>query len=250
MGGRWSRARRWRGEAAAASGTWAQRGAGCFLDILPLTEGAPVERRRVRAAPAPFLPATPTAGAADGPLRPRGPPTVHWPDREGLGSGSGGSPPRWPQGARAGGHGGLAPGHRLGAGAVLGAGFQRVGAHAEPRPPTTTPQPLPPGVLSVWGAPRDFPFDAPPGALRSRHGSYCPRSPILSLPLSLLPKTQSLDPSPQPVSFPGTGHFPHLSKIRLCDLFPRPPQKATRRRHLHPAPPRPRSRPASAHHRR
>lgn len=75
---------------AVAAGTWAQSGAGCFLDILPLTEGAPVERCRVGAAPAPFLPATPTAGAADGPLRPRRPPTVHWPDREGLGSGSGG----------------------------------------------------------------------------------------------------------------------------------------------------------------
>lgn len=75
---------------AAAAGTWAQGGAGCFLDILPLTEGTPVERRRVGAAPAPFLPAAPTAGAADGPLGPRRPPTVHWPDREGLGSGSGG----------------------------------------------------------------------------------------------------------------------------------------------------------------
>lgn len=75
---------------AVAAGTWAQSGAGCFLDILPLTEGAPVERCRVGAAPAPFLPATPTAGAADGPLRPRGPAPVHWPDREGLGSGSGG----------------------------------------------------------------------------------------------------------------------------------------------------------------
>lgn len=74
----------------AAAGTWAQGGAGCFLDILPLTEGTPVERRRVGAAPAPFLPAAPTAGAADGPLGPRRPPTVHWPDREGLGSGSGG----------------------------------------------------------------------------------------------------------------------------------------------------------------
>lgn len=75
---------------AAAAGTWAQGGAGCFLDILPLTEGTPVERRRVGAAPAPFLPAAPTAGAADGPFGPRRPPTVHWPDREGLGSGSGG----------------------------------------------------------------------------------------------------------------------------------------------------------------
>lgn len=75
---------------AVAAGTWAQSGAGCFLDILPLTEGAPVERCRVGAAPAPFLPAAPTAGAADGPLSPRRPPTVHWPDREGLGSGSGG----------------------------------------------------------------------------------------------------------------------------------------------------------------
>lgn len=75
---------------AVAAGTWAQSGAGCFLDILPLTEGAPVERCRVGAAPAPFLPATPTAGAADRPLSPRRPPTVHWPDREGLGSGSGG----------------------------------------------------------------------------------------------------------------------------------------------------------------
>lgn len=74
---------------AVAAGTWAQSGAGCFLDILPLTEGAPVERCRVGAAPAPFLPATPTAGAADGPLSPRRPPTVHWADREGLGSGSG-----------------------------------------------------------------------------------------------------------------------------------------------------------------
>lgn len=73
---------------AAAAGTWAQGGAGCFLDILPLTEGASVERRRVGAAPAPFLPAAPTAGAADRPLGPRRPPTVHWPDREGLGSGS------------------------------------------------------------------------------------------------------------------------------------------------------------------
>lgn len=75
---------------AVGAGTWAQGGAGCFLDILPLTEGAPVERRRVGAAPAPFLPAAPTAGTADGPLGPRRPPTVHWPDREGLGSGSGG----------------------------------------------------------------------------------------------------------------------------------------------------------------
>lgn len=75
----------------AASGTWAQGGAGCFLDILPLTEGAPVERRRVGAAPAPFLPAAPTAGAADRPLSPRRPPTVHWPDREGLGQGAGAS---------------------------------------------------------------------------------------------------------------------------------------------------------------
>lgn len=84
---------------AAATGTWAQGGAGCFLDILPLTEGAPVERCRVGAAPAPFLPAAPTAGAAHGPLSPRRPPTVHWPDREGLGSGSGGLPQtRWPRG--------------------------------------------------------------------------------------------------------------------------------------------------------
>ena len=82
----------------AAAGTWAQGGAGCFLDILPLTEGAPVERRRVGAAPAPFLPAAPTAGAADRPLSPRRPPTVHWPDREGLGQGAGASFP----GARAG----------------------------------------------------------------------------------------------------------------------------------------------------
>lgn len=84
---------------AAATGTWAQGGAGCFLDILPLTEGTPVERRRVGAAPAPFLPAAPTAGAADGPLGPRRPPTVHWPDREGPGSGSGGLPQtHWPRG--------------------------------------------------------------------------------------------------------------------------------------------------------
>lgn len=74
---------------AAAAGTWAQGGAGCFLDILPLTEGTPVERRRVGAAPAPFLPAAPTGGTADGPLGPRRPPTVHWPDREGLGQGAG-----------------------------------------------------------------------------------------------------------------------------------------------------------------
>lgn len=89
---------------AAATGTWAQGGAGCFLDILPLTEGAPVERCRVGAAPAPFLPAAPTAGAADGPLRPRRPPTVHWPDREGLGSGSGGFLRHAGSGAEAGGH--------------------------------------------------------------------------------------------------------------------------------------------------
>lgn len=76
---------------AAATGTWAQGGAGCFLDILPLTEGTPVERRRVGAAPAPFLPAAPTGGTADGPLGPRRPPTVHWPDREGLGQGAGAS---------------------------------------------------------------------------------------------------------------------------------------------------------------
>lgn len=153
---------------AAAAGTWAQGGAGCFLDILPLTEGAPVERRRVGAAPAPFLPAAPTAGAADGPLGPRRPPTVHWPDREGLGSGSGGFLRHAGPGTRAGGPEGkprrgghtvpTAPSFHLQVLRTLG---QPVLTCSSQAPPAQTPAfrgatPASPPSACSWGCPEHY----------------------------------------------------------------------------------------------
>lgn len=58
-------------------GTWAQGGAGTFLQALAFAGGPAVEGRRVGAAPAPLLPAAAAGGAAGRPLCPRRPATVH-----------------------------------------------------------------------------------------------------------------------------------------------------------------------------
>lgn len=57
--------------------TWAERGAGYFLEGLPIAEGAAIEWGGVGARPGALLPAPATAVVARRPLRPGGPATIH-----------------------------------------------------------------------------------------------------------------------------------------------------------------------------
>lgn len=186
---------------AAAAGTWAQGGAGCFLDILPLTEGAPVERRRVGAAPAPFLPAAPTAGAADGPLGPRRPPTVHWPDREGLGSGSGGFLRHAGPGARAGG---------------LAGKPWRGGYTVPTAPPSTSRRCGHQGSQSSRAAPRPLQLRPQPSAFRGGNACIPSLCLLLGAPRTLPPAPGRLPTLPLnphltglPTHRPATGRCDH-----------------------------------------
>lgn len=61
--------------------TWTGGHAGTFLDVLPLTGCASVQRGGVGAAPTPLLPATPTHSAAGRPGGPRGPAAVDCQDQ-------------------------------------------------------------------------------------------------------------------------------------------------------------------------
>lgn len=57
--------------------TWAERGAGYFLEGLPIAEGASIEWGGVGARPGALLPAPATAVVARRPLGPGGPATIH-----------------------------------------------------------------------------------------------------------------------------------------------------------------------------
>lgn len=57
--------------------TWAEGVARQLLDALTFTDGAPVQRGGVGAAARALLVTTAAAAVAHGPLRPRGPASVH-----------------------------------------------------------------------------------------------------------------------------------------------------------------------------